>query len=88
MSCFPVGNMDKLSYCLTCGGTGRRGGNLGSRKKKVCHTCHGTGGRTIEAPRNATVVDSLTSVTIPACFYPRIGCFTEEDKENKNGIHE
>lgn len=52
----PKSVSEKLAYCLTCGGTGRRGGLSG---KKLCRTCHGTGGRTVryDEPKGTTTLD-------------------------------
>lgn len=59
---------DILSYCLTCGGTGCRGGKLSGKKK--CKTCKGTGTRELKAePIHGTTFD-FVSVTIPAIKQP------------------
>lgn len=61
-----------VSYCLTCGGTGKRGNLSG---KKLCKTCNGTGERYVEDSQRpgATIVDGeFTKVTAPKCFYPRL----------------
>lgn len=63
--------MRPTDYCLTCGGTGRRG-NLSGKKK--CHACQGTGGRTLQSTKNGrphtpTVCD-IACITIPAMSVP------------------
>lgn len=54
----------RLSHCLTCGGTGVRGGKLSGKKK--CRTCDGTGTREVEVdlPKH-TVLDDFTTITLP-----------------------
>ena len=82
MSLFP--NHDTiLSYCLTCAGTGHRGGSLSG--KKLCKTCKGTGHRTVLFKTKGTVVDDFSSVTIPACYYKAITAAQIIGEDN--GIH-
>lgn len=62
-----------LAYCLTCGGTGRKG-NLSGKKK--CPVCNGSKYREVENTRDGkpalyTVCDGpFTSITIPAMKKP------------------
>lgn len=52
----PQNNVEKLAYCLACGGTGRRGNLSG---KKSCQKCKGTGRRTVlYAVSGATLLDA------------------------------
>jgi DnaJ-class molecular chaperone len=65
-----------LNYCLTCGGTGARGGRLSMGK--VCRDCEGTGWRCVETEMGSTThVDDFKSITIPACFYRNIKVYVD-----------
>ena len=58
MSFFPdFDNVTKLAYCLECGGTGVRGGNLSGKKK--CKVCKGSGNRTVLYENKGTVLDAI-----------------------------
>ena len=65
--------MNGLAYCLTCGGTGRKG-NLSGKKK--CPACNGTKVREMGhlkdgKPFYPTTCDtSFTTVTIPKVSKP------------------
>jgi hypothetical protein len=86
----PFVSASRLAYCLTCGGTGVRGGKLSGKKK--CKTCNGSGWRAMVEPQNDDTLE-FARVTIPAAFYPRL---TAKDltstqqmtKENDNGIYD
>lgn len=55
----PQSNVEKLAYCLACGGTGRRG-NLSGKKK--CQKCAGTGRRSVlNEHRGSTMLDAATA---------------------------